>query len=178
MKKIVEIAHDYLNEIMNEKSVGIDFTCGQGNDTLFMAQHCDKVYAYDIQLDAINQTKELLEKNGITNVCLKHKSHELFDEDIKCFDCGIFNLGYLPHGDTAITTIGEVVVSTLGKTLSLLSNGGRIVLVLYPGFEEGKEESRIVENYCESLPSKKYDVGKFIMMNRKSCPYIIIVDKH
>lgn len=178
MKKIVEMAHDYLKEVLKKESISVDFTCGQGFDTLFLAQNSQQVFAYDIQKEAIDQTKKILEENHCNNVVLLHKSHEYINEDVLSFDAGIFNCGYLPHGEPTITTNGATIIQTLQKALALLTSKGRIVLVLYPGFVSGKEESEQVENYCIQLPSKQYDVGKIEMLNRKNCPYIIVIDKH
>ena len=178
MKKITDIAHDFLLEAINEKSIAVDFTAGQGYDTLFLANHAQKVIAYDIQLEAVTQTKALLEEHHCQNAVLLHKSHERVNEDVECFDIGIFNLGYLPHGNENITTDGDTVIRTLKKALNLLAGKGRIVLVLYPGFEAGKKESEQVEAFCAQLPSKQYDTAKLIMTNRKNCPYMMIIDKH
>lgn len=178
MKKIVEIAHDILKEKMTEKSIAIDFTAGQGYDTLFLAQHCLKVYAYDIQAEAIKQTTSLLENEKMKNVEIFHKSHELFDEDVSNFDVGMFNLGYLPHGNKTITTQGEIVIHTLEKALSLCATQGRMVIVCYPGFDQGARESEEITQYLKQLPSKQFDVACFTMMNRNKCPFIYVVDKH
>ena len=56
MKKITELAQDLL--ITDRRDCAIDFTCGQGFDTLFLAQHYRNVEAFDIQEEAIRQSKE------------------------------------------------------------------------------------------------------------------------
>ena len=41
MKKIVEMAHQLIEEHVGEHSIAVDFTMGQGNDLLFLAQLSD-----------------------------------------------------------------------------------------------------------------------------------------
>lgn len=175
MKKIVDIAHDFLN-LEKELKTGIDFTCGHGFDTLYLAKICDDVYAFDIQEDAVDDTKNKCENYSNVHVVLS--DHYLFDHYVQQFDIGIFNLGYLPQGDHKITTNTENVINTLDKALKLLNNNGRIVIVLYPGYEHGYKEARSVKNYCEQLISRHYDVAKFKLINRNLSPYIIVIDKH
>lgn len=176
LKKIVDIAHDYLLEGCNESDIAIDFTCGSGNDSKFLCDHVKFVYSYDIQAEPIEEAKELLK--GYTNIQFYQKSHYYFDEDVISFDRGIFNLGYYPKGDKMITTQGDEVIATLEKALACLKPNGRIIVVCYPGFEVGLKESLMVEEYLSGLPSKEYDVYSFKVLNRRSAPYIIGIDKH
>lgn len=177
MKKIVDLAHDFLGEVLKHEDTAVDFTCGQGFDTCFLAAHCQKVYAFDIQQEAIMQTKQALEEHGLTAEVIL-ASHAEANQYIHTFKAGIFNLGYLPHGDKTITTKADEVITALEKTFRLLMNGGRIILVLYPGFEHGYHESDEVEKYCAKLPSKFYDVTRIQLTNRNHAPYLLIIDKH
>lgn len=176
LKKITQIAQDMIKEKITKESICIDFTCGSGNDTLMLAQMGKLVHSYDIQQTAIDEARQTCQ--SVQNVIFHHKSHLYFDEDIQCFDIGIFNLGYYPKGDKTITTDSQTVISTLNKALEYLNHDGRIIIVCYPGFEHGYEESQRIETYGTSLPSKKYDVFRFSLMNRKNCPFIIGIEKH
>ena len=51
MKKITELTHDLLLE--TNGSIAIDFRCGNGFDTYFLANNYQQVYAFDIQKIAI-----------------------------------------------------------------------------------------------------------------------------
>lgn len=175
MKKIVEIAHDLLSNSNYQKA--IDFTCGQGFDTLFLCEQGYDVIGFDIQNEAINQTKDLLCQHQQTAI-LYQCSHDQIEGKIQSFDCAIYNLGYLPHGDPSITTTSSVVVSSLQKVLPLLNSSGRIAIVCYPGFEAGLSEANAIEAYAMTLPSKHYDVSMFKLLNRQLCPYIILIEKH
>lgn len=174
MKKIAEIAQELI--LTESRSQAIDFTCGQGFDTLFLAKHFDRVDGFDIQMDAICQSKQRVE--GYTNVDLHCVSHEYFDDYVREFDAGIFNLGYLPHGDETITTCADIVIRTLEKALVCLNSKGKIAVVCYPGFNEGKAESAEVEEWLSLLPSKHYDVVHISLVNRKNAPYICLIEKH
>ena len=44
----------------------VDATCGRGNDTVWLAARCGRVYAFDIQPDAIASTREALQAAGVS----------------------------------------------------------------------------------------------------------------
>ena len=55
------------NKILNDTyTTAIDFTMGNGNDTLTLSKVSKKVYSFDIQELALKNTKELIK--GINNV--------------------------------------------------------------------------------------------------------------
>lgn len=176
LKKVVEIAHDILKSHLNENSVAVDFTCGGGNDTLFLSELVKEVYSYDIQFEALEEAKKRCEDRS--NVFFFHKSHAFFEEDVTSFDAGIFNLGYYPKGNHEITTDKDTVVETISKALLRLNEKGILVIVCYPGFEKGKEEAEAIMEYCENLVSQKWDVFLFKLVNRKQAPFIIGIEKH
>lgn len=63
----------YLNMCDMAKITAIDATCGNGHDTLWLAGLCDKVYAFDIQAEAIEATKKLLSERKISCDVPKHQ---------------------------------------------------------------------------------------------------------
>lgn len=177
MKKIVDLAHDFLSEVLSEADTAIDFTCGQGFDTCFLAAHCQHVFGFDIQMEAIKLTKQALAERKLSAELIL-ASHAEAADTVDQFKAGIFNLGYLPHGDKTITTQPLEVISALDQMLPKLLAGGRIVLVLYPGFAQGLTESVEIETYCEKLPAKIYDVTRIQLTNRYKAPYLLLIDKH
>ena len=50
MLMMVEYVHQRISTYSFQ--VGVDFTMGNGHDTLFLAEQCPKVYAFDIQPEA------------------------------------------------------------------------------------------------------------------------------
>lgn len=173
MKKITELAQDLV--LTDKRDIAIDFTCGQGFDTLFLAEHFKRVVAFDIQEEAIKQSEERV--SNYDNVEFHCVSHDRFDEYVESLDAGIFNLGYLPHGDTSITTKADHVITALDKATKRLCINGRIVVVCYPGFEQGLKESNEVELWLTNLPSKQFDVTHISLVNRKNAPYILLIEK-
>lgn len=174
MKKTTDLAHNLLLEISG--NIAIDFTCGNGFDTYFLASNYSKVYAFDIQQIAINNAKERCK--AFNNIEFIHDSHANVNNYVNNFDLGIFNCGYLPHGDTNITTSSNTVIKALDNALNILNTKGRIIIVLYPGFDQGEKEAQEIEQYVNKLESKKYDVFKIQIINRHKVPYIIGIDKH
>lgn len=119
MDKIIPFAHKVLKEIVDNKSVCIDMTCGNGFDTVFLASISGKVYAFDIQDEAIKNTKDKVKE--FNNVVLVHDSHDnVLDYVSEKVKGVIYNLGYLPSGDKNVATKKETTISSLEKVLTLL----------------------------------------------------------
>ena len=122
MFKIVEFSHLLISEYIKNSNLdfirALDATCGNGFDTIYISnllENKGSVDAYDIQLEAINHTKKLLEENNISNVTLIHNSHEYIDATK--YDLAIFNLGYLPTYDKTITLLNSVNGSAVSSKL-------------------------------------------------------------
>lgn len=180
MKKVVEIAHDVLASYIKEECIAADFTMGQGYDTLFFAQHenVQHVYAFDIQQEALTQTKQKLEEGKLEHkvTCILD-GHEHCEKYMESFDVGVFNFGYLPQGDAKITTLLATSKEAVEQALCLLKKHGCLVLVLYPGHEQGAQESAYFDMWTKDLPSKYYSVLYVKMHNKKHAPYIIVIEK-
>lgn len=61
----IQLAHCLLKDRLNKAKIIVDATAGNGNDTLFLAQNAlnnAQIYAFDIQKEAIENTKALLIK--------------------------------------------------------------------------------------------------------------------
>lgn len=181
MYKIVEMSHilikEYLSRNYHKKLTLVDATSGMGNDSLFISKLLNKkskLYCYDIQVDAIINTNQLLLNNNINNVTLFLDSHE--NITIKNIDLVIFNLGYLPTKDKKITTTSLVTLNTVNK---LLNNNPNItiILVVYPGHEEGLKESVLLEDFVLNLEANKYLVSKYQNYNQNKSPYILTISK-
>lgn len=150
--------------------IAIDMTCGNGHDTLFLASIAKKVFAFDIQEQAINNTKKMLVKERLTNVTLCKESHDLFDIFVnQPFDLAVYNLGYLPGGDKAIKTEAKTVLLSLEKAVPLLASGGKILIVIYL---HDHLESDAIEAFVTKLDCG-YDVLKHQILNKLKSPYII-----
>ena len=180
MKKIVDMTHRLLQDSLKDHMIAVDFTMGQGNDTLFFAQlsQVDHVYAYDIQQSAYESTLEKLQSEGVCDKCtLFLKGHQTMDEDIDGFDLGIFNFGYLPQGEKTITTLLETSRSAVFKALERLHIKGLLILVIYPGHVQGQQESDFFLPWCKTLDAHYFNVLTIRLENHQNAPYIIAIER-
>ena len=90
----------------------------------------------------------------------------------------VFNLGYLPGGETSLVTCPESTVCALDQAASLLSRHGIIAISLYTGHEGGPEEALAVERWGASLAPKDFNVWCSRQLNRPGiAPYLILVER-
>lgn len=173
----METMIEYVHRCISEKNydIAIDFTMGNGHDTLFLSTVANKVYSFDIQPAALENTRKLLKDQD--NIKLILESHEDFDLYVDNFDVGIFNFGYLPNGDHTITTKADCSLRAIKKAVQCLNHQGSLFLVVYIGHEEGKKESLVIEEYVSQLDHISYNVALFKMMNKLSAPYVIQIEK-
>lgn len=181
MKKIVTFAHELMLPYIKQDGIAADFTLGLGNDTIFLAKQpqLKKVYAFDIQATAIQSSVHSLKEANIHHVACIHDGHEHCDLYIQERICvGIFNFGYLPHGDPTITTLVKTSAIAVQKALQLLDMHGLLVLVIYPGHANGVEEQHYFDSWSEKLDPHLYSVLRLAIHNKKTAPYIIAIEKH
>ena len=116
MVDLVGLHKHFIMEHIKEGDTVVDFTMGNGNDTLFLSKAVGtegRVYAFDIQEEALTSTREHLVANGApenyTLICASHhRVKEFVKEPIKA---GMFNLGYLPRsGKKAVTTMRKTTM--------------------------------------------------------------------
>ena len=180
------ICQNYINEFRNCCSeeaaplIAVDATCGNGNDTLWLAESCDRVYGFDIQQSAISQTAALLEAHGLADKArLFCDSHANMAKDIsEEIAVIVFNLGYLPSGDKNITTDAETTLSALASSLSLLRVNGLLCVTMYPGHPAGKAEREAVLAWAALLDKRAYHCVHTDMLNQPdSAPEILFITK-
>ena len=180
-KKVVntfKLVSDLMEKNLSEGSIALDCTVGNGNDTLALAKLVGKtgrVYGFDIQKIAIENTKERLAcENPHNNVKLILDTNENIDKYIsEKLDFIIYNLGYLPRGDKNIITREDTTINSLKKSLDLLNNNGLILITSYTGHRGGLEEKEAVERLLSSLNQKEYNVLKYNFINQKNNPPIL-----
>lgn len=177
-KKIVDIVHQLFMEYVHEGDIVIDATAGGGQDTLKLCEcvgSTGKVYAFDIQQEALTSAARLLDQYGMGDRAqLILDSHHHLDlyvhEEVKAF---VFNLGYFPKGSHNVITKTDTTAQALQKCLNLLEKGGLGVVVAYCGHEGGQEEKNCVDNLLQMLPAKSYDVWKLESHNRANHPPVL-----
>jgi len=172
--------HGILKDHISPTDYCIDATCGNGFDTVFLAQHAAHVFAVDIQQQAIEHTTKLLDEHHLTNVTLVHSSHANLSDIIpkeNPIQAIMYNLGYLPKGDHTIVTTPESTLQSLKDAIQLLAPNGLISIILYVGHEGGLEEALAVEAFCKTLDKHEYTIVKSTYLNRRVTPYVILIQK-
>ncbi|MBC8570361.1 class I SAM-dependent methyltransferase [Zongyangia hominis] len=177
MESILESAKHLIRPSIRPDSTVADFTMGNGNDTLFLAGLVPqgKVYAFDIQPQALENTRALLEREGMAaRADLILDSHHRADQYIPGeIDAGMFNLGYLPYGDHKVTTQLATTLEAVERALALLSKGGCLLIVVYPGHPEGQREGESLTQWAAGLDKKRYDALLHRLINVPECPFIL-----
>lgn len=178
INNVVSIAKELMMKKVSKGDLVVDATVGNGHDTLLLAQLVGqegKVYGFDIQECAINNTNQKIIENNLTNrVYLIKDSHENIDQYItEKVDLIIFNLGYLPGGDHEIVTKAETTLIAIEKSLHLLKENGLLLVTTYIGHDEGKTEDKYIKDYLSDLNQKQFNVLKFEFVNQINYPPIL-----
>ena len=183
MFKLLDIAKNFLGQAkINPDGVVADFTMGNGYDTLYLCSLVPNgtVYAFDIQNDALINTKKRLDEAKVSaKAVLIHDSHENAKKYIETeIDAGMFNLGYLPGGDKSICTMHERTLVAVKDAIRMLKKGGIIVISVYPGHKEGKTEADKLIEMLSEYDKKLYSISRFHLINSPDAPFVIAVEKY
>lgn len=179
----VAMSHFFLGQCLQAGDVAIDATCGNGKDTLYLAQCVSpggKVYALDIDPRALKQTGQLLADSALRScVELLTAGHEhLADHISGPVKAVVFNLGYLPGASNSRKTQKDSTLRALSAALSLVGPGGIVTVCLYTGHEGGEEEADAVEGWAAGLPPKGFNVWRSRQLNRPpTAPYLIVIER-
>ena len=154
------VAHHIIEEKVKEGGFCIDATAGRGHDTAFLCSlvgKTGKVIAFDIQQDAVDSTKALLEQEGYSDIATvyldSHSNMENYAEP-ESVDCITFNFGYLPGGDHYIFTTPATSIPAIEAGMRLLKPGGLMSLCVYYGGDSGFEEKNALMEYFRTIDSK------------------------
>lgn len=179
---MIPLNRQLIESLLDQDDIVVDATCGNGNDTLFLAGLVPKgkVIAFDIQEQAIKNTEALLQKeNRLALVDIHHASHYPFPESIlpKSVKLFVYNLGYLPGGDKSLTTQTATSLQSIQQALTLLKPKGAISMMLYPGHEEGKKEAINLCSFAKALPKERYTVFHMQLLNRNAAPELLWIQE-
>jgi len=178
MKRPLDMAHDFLAQIITQEDIVVDATMGNGHDTLFLAKIAKQVYSFDIQKQALEKTSQRLLEAGLTNVELILQGHETVDQFVREAKAGIFNLGYLPSADKSIITQPQTTIEALEKLCHLLVKGGRIAIMIYYGHEGGDIEKDAVMDFVSQLPQQEYTATIYRTLNQiNNPPFLVMIEK-
>ncbi|HSI67470.1 MAG TPA: class I SAM-dependent methyltransferase, partial [Planococcus sp. (in: firmicutes)] len=117
LQRVLPFTKSLLEQTVAPGDSVIDATAGNGHDTHFLAQLTGsegKVYAFDIQQEAIDATgKRISEFSHVQLVLDSHdKIGQYVNEEISA---AVFNLGYLPKGDHTIITKAKSTLSAMSQ---------------------------------------------------------------
>lgn len=163
--------------------IAVDFTMGNGYDTRWLSDAVGPsghVYAFDIQPQALERTRALLESSGCApNYTLILDSHEnVLDYVTGPICAGVFNLGYLPGSDKKITTMRRSTLAAVKAGTQLLDRNGMLLIAVYPGHPEGEAEGIMLDGELSNYDKKEFSVAKVRLVNSPAAPYFFCVVKN
>ena len=183
LKSARYLARDVLERAVQPGDTVIDATMGNGHDTLMLCEAVGpegKVYAFDIQEAAVAETGKLLQTHGMADRArLIRSGHEHMREFVKePVRAVVFNLGWLPGGDHAVTTHWETTSRAVQAALELLQSGGVLVICAYPGHAEGDRERQELTGMLGGLNNREYNVLRQQFLNAGAgAPECFVVQK-
>lgn len=177
LSNVLDLVQARMEDYLEEGLVVVDATLGNGNDSYKLLQYIGaegRLYGFDIQEAALENSRKKLEGLGLNNYKLILDSHEHMGEYIREeVDYIIYNLGYLPGGDKSITTQGKTTIKSIDIGLDLLRENGLMNIVAYWGHDSGKLEKDDLEKHLSLLDQKQYHVIKHEFINQKNNPPIL-----
>ncbi|WNS81686.1 class I SAM-dependent methyltransferase [Domibacillus sp. DTU_2020_1001157_1_SI_ALB_TIR_016] len=184
---ILPFARLLIQKTLSDAPCFVDATAGNGHDTVFLAGLAGedgRVFAFDVQEQAIHNTKKRVAEAGFSNrVSLFHSGHEEVRKHIPDFyhrgiNAAIFNLGYLPKGDKSIITRPDTTIEAIRQLFDMLKPGGLIVLVVYHGHAGGADERNAVVEFAAGLDQQRAHVMQYGFINQVNTPpFIVAIEK-
>lgn len=158
--RLTEQAHQRLSQVLRPGDWAIDATAGNGHDTLFLARAVGltgKVFAFDIQPRACEETTRQLVSAQLTNVEIHLLDHALMDTRLLAMDwlrirAVTFNLGYLPGGDKWVITTPTSTLRALATVQRSIQKGALLTILAYPEHAGGDAETQAVTDWIKCLP--------------------------
>ena len=184
LKSARYLAREILLRAVQPGDIVVDATMGNGHDTLMLCEAVGpegRVYAFDIQEDAIIRTEALLREHGmLPRARLILKGHEHLKEYLeKGLRAVVFNLGWLPGGAHDVTTRWETTRQAVESALELLAPRGVVVICAYPGHAEGDRERQQLTEHLAGLSNREYNVLHQKFLNASAgAPECFVIQKN
>lgn len=171
LKNTTALALAMCEQYRDAAGCAVDATCGNGHDTLWLAERFARVYAFDIQQSAVDATAVRLAEAGRNNAELICDSHHRMAQYVKEAPRIImFNLGYLPGGDKTVSTESGTTMEALEAALQLLAVDGLLCITMYQGHEEGYRERMEILEWAGQLDKGAYHCVHTNMVNQPNRP--------
>lgn len=178
-RNAVNLSHLCIQRVIKPGDTVIDATCGNGQDTLFLARLVTqgRVLAFDISPRAIANTRARLEQHGLSHRVAVHEEDfcHLASYVSSPVPVIMFNLGYLPGAPRETATTAERSREAIQKAVYLLQPGGVMTIVCYPGHEGGAQEAREVLVLTGELNQQEFEVLKVKFINQAHHPPLLVV---
>ncbi len=180
------LSHQFMAAHIRPGQFCIDATAGKGRDTVFLCGLVGKtgrVLAFDIQADAVLQTKQRVEADGYSEVATVllagHETMAAYAQK-ESIDGIMFNLGWLPGGNHRVFSQPQTTIHAIRDGLSLLKPGGVMSICIYHGKETGTAERDALLPFFKTLDAKCYTVMTVEFSNRTGeipIPVFIVKEK-
>lgn len=147
----------------------IDGTCGNGYDTLFLAETASiflascpqtqvNLLAFDIQATAVHNTQQRLHNRKFPQNF--SASYFIQGHEQAAQHCppeappilAVYNLGFLPGSDKTVITTPDKSLASFEGLLPLLPPRAMLIIHAYGGHEGGLREVEAVRHWAASLP--------------------------
>lgn len=170
------LAHELIRKQVSPGAFCIDATAGRGYDTALLCELAGSegtVLAFDIQQDALQSTKALLDEKGFCARLIADSHANMAQYAAPgSVDCIVFNLGWLPKGDHNIFTTAQSTLPAIEAGLALLKPLGLMSICIYYGRENDYGERDAVLSYLQTLDHYRYSVVVSRFPNRPNNPPI------
>lgn len=168
-------AKEMIEAAMFDGARAVDATMGNGHDTQWLCELAGengRVYAFDVQPEAVERTRERLNQSGlIGRATLMCTGHEHMAEKVhEPADVIVFNLGWLPGAEHGVTTQVPTTLAAVNAALQVLKEDGLMTVCIYPGHEEGTRELHALKEWAASLDEKRYDALIKCYLNQSNDP--------
>lgn len=183
LPQIIHFADSLAERAIKLGDTVIDATMGNGYDTIKLAQWVGSeglVHAFDIQPQALQSTQQRLQEHGLFERCKLHlRGHQFMKETVsEEVSVVLFNLGYLPGQDKLITTEVGTTLQAIEQTLTLLKESGVLIVVVYPGHEQGRVEQEALDQWIKQVNTRLYRSLRYQFENTATpAPYVLAVEK-
>lgn len=185
----LDLAHAYWKTLLKPGDIAIDATCGNGHDTLFLANIVlaahpkGQVIAIDSQEEALERTRKRINDHIHADlqqhVHYYRQSHATFPKNVSTQSVGliVYNLGYLPGSDKSITTMHKTTLASVENALPLIAPGCVLSITCYPGHAEGKIEEEALLAFTQGLDPFAWSCCHHKWTNRRDAPSLLILQK-
>lgn len=181
--RATDLAQRLLQHAIPPGAVVIDATVGNGHDTAWLARcvgPTGRVFGFDVQEAAIAATAARIA--GCPQVTLIRAGHEDLALHLPADAQGhvaavMFNLGFLPGADHAVTTRTQTTLAGLNQALACLKTGGLISLVAYPGHPGGGDEAAAIVALAGRLPAHFTGIHCSRLNALTPAPQLILIER-